>query len=168
MAFALQTSPSPSSSPSPYLPPRTPNRFRSSSGASGPASHGPAVPRDLQQIHMFTTAHLERLKIAIRGQAGKLRADGYIPRQRGAGRKVDKEAILSDMGLDKVLHSSKYQPPCLCYNVVPMDHRRRGCCELPGQHSTAHRPKRSGHTSMNTPCWMISVLQLTSAAIYRS
>jgi len=51
---------------------------------------------------MFTTAHLTRLKIAIRGQASKVRgADGYAPRQRGAGGKVDKEAILSDMGLDK-------------------------------------------------------------------
>ena len=50
---------------------------------------------------MFTTAHLTRLKIAIRGQASKLRADGHAPRQRGAGGKVDKEVILSDMGLDK-------------------------------------------------------------------
>lgn len=101
MAFAFQTSPTSPSSPSPYPSPRTPNPFRSSSGASGPASHALVAPRDLQQIHMFTTAHLTRLKIAIRGQASKLRADGYAPRQRGVGGKVDKEVILSDMGLDK-------------------------------------------------------------------
>ena len=101
MAFAFQTSPTSPSSPSPYPSPRTPNPFRSSSGASGSASHAPAAPKDLQQIHMFTTAHLTRLKIAIRGQASKLRADGYAPRQRGAGGKADKEAILSDMGLDR-------------------------------------------------------------------
>ncbi|PVF94646.1 cyclin-like protein [Serendipita vermifera] len=77
---SYHTSPTTPSSPSPYPSPRTPNPFKSTTGAS-------VLPTS-EEAHVFTAPHLTRLKIALREQEKGLRDQGYVFRKRPANRIV--------------------------------------------------------------------------------